>query len=56
MIKIIGTTVITLSMLVLLTWQHFHGGVPSHHILQQKDLPEISNWWGALFHQSYLGY
>ena len=49
MIKIICTTIITLSILLLLTWQHFHGGVPSHHILQQKDLPEISNWWGALF-------
>ena len=49
MIKIICTTIITLSILLLLTWQHFHGGVPSHHILQQKDLPEISNWWGDLF-------
>ena len=32
----------------LLIWQNFHGGVPSHHVLQNKDLPEISNWWGAL--------
>jgi hypothetical protein len=35
-------------ILGLLFWEHFHGGVPSHHILQQKDLPEISNWWGAI--------
>jgi hypothetical protein len=48
MIKIISTTVITLLILGLLIWQYFHGGVPSHHILQQKDLPEISNWWGIL--------
>jgi hypothetical protein len=31
-----------------LMWNYFHGGVPSHHVLQRKDLPEISNWWGAL--------
>ena len=32
----------------LLLWTHHHGGVPSHHILADKDLPEISNWWGGL--------
>jgi hypothetical protein len=29
-------------------WDHFHGGVPSHHLLANKELPKISNWWGAL--------
>jgi len=33
---------------LLLTWDYYHGGVPSHHILQRKDLPEFSNWWGGL--------
>ena len=46
--KILTTVTITILILGLLIWQHFHGGVPSHHILQQEDLPEISNWWGAL--------
>lgn len=31
-----------------LLWQHFHGGVVSHHFLQRADMPAISNWWGAL--------
>lgn len=35
-------------IVALLLWTHFHGGVPSHHILDQKDLPAISNWWNAL--------
>jgi hypothetical protein len=43
---------ITIGVIILifgwLFWEHLHGGVPSHHILQQKDLPEISNWWGGL--------
>lgn len=29
-------------------WDHFHGGVPRHHILADKNLPAISNWWGGL--------
>lgn len=31
-----------------LAWDYFHGGVPSHHILQREDLPSVSNWWGIL--------
>jgi hypothetical protein len=31
-----------------LLWQHLHGGVVSHHLLQRADLPAISNAWGAL--------
>ena len=31
-----------------LLWDHFHGGVPSHHIMQRQDLPRISNWWGGI--------
>lgn len=31
----------------LLIWNHHHGGIPSHHIFADKDLPEISNWWGG---------
>ncbi len=42
------TAVVTAMILALLLWTHFHGGVPSHHILDQKDLPAISNWWNAL--------
>lgn len=31
-----------------LGWEHTHGGVVAHHILNRADLPAISNWWGAL--------
>lgn len=42
------TAIVTIAILSLLLWNHFHGGVPSHHILAREDLPEISNWWGAV--------
>lgn len=46
--KILATGIVAILILGLLLWQHIHGGVPSHHILNRKDLPEISNLWGAL--------
>lgn len=46
--KILITSVLTISIFGLLLWEYFHGGVPSHHILDREDLPEISNWWSGL--------
>jgi len=31
-----------------LGWEHTHGGVLAHHLLNNPELPAISNWWGAL--------
>ena len=46
--RLISTTVALFAECLHLTWQTFHGGVASHHILQRADLPAISNWWGLL--------
>ena len=46
--RILVTGLVTLLIFGLLFWEHFHGGVITHHILQRKDLPGISNWWGVL--------
>lgn len=46
--KALITGIVTVLILCLLFWEHFHGGVASHHILQQQNLPAISNWWSAL--------
>lgn len=32
----------------VLAWDHLHGGVPSHHLLANRDLPAVSNWWGLV--------
>ena len=39
---------ITLAELAHLAWEHFHGGIRSHHFLNSTDMPAISNAWGAL--------
>ena len=48
MTRIYITIIVTILIFGLLFWDYFHGGVPAHHVLQQKDLPELSNWWGGL--------
>jgi len=42
------TGMVTLAIWALLAWNFTHGGVPSHHMLAQEDLPSFSNWWGGL--------
>jgi hypothetical protein len=46
-IRLYVTGIITIGIWSLLLWNHYHGGVPSHHILAREDLPAISNWWGG---------
>lgn len=47
-LKFIVTAIVLLVVLAFISWEYFHGGVVSHHILNQKDLPAISNWWGVV--------
>lgn len=42
------TALVLLAELAHLAWEHFHGGVVSHHVLNRADLPAISNWFGAI--------
>jgi hypothetical protein len=46
--RIIFTAGMFVCTLILLLWAHFHGGVTTHHVLQQGNLPGISNWWNLL--------
>lgn len=47
-VRIVLTVLVALGIWSLLVWQHFHGGVASHHLLHDPDLPQISDWWGGL--------
>jgi hypothetical protein len=44
----VSTAAVAAADWMFLVWQHFHGGVPSHHFLDRSDMPAISNWWGGL--------
>jgi hypothetical protein len=43
-----STALITLAVWSLLLWEHLQGGVLSHHLRNDPELPAISNWWGGL--------
>ena len=47
-VRIYCTALVLVGSWSLLAWSYFHGGVPSHHLLADKDLPSVSNWWGGL--------
>lgn len=46
--RLCGTALATLAEWANLMWEHFHGGIVSHHILDRADLPAISNGWSGL--------
>ena len=33
---------------LFILWEHFNGGVTTHHLLARDDLPGLSNWWGLV--------
>ncbi len=44
-----GVTVLAGAIVwLMLAWDHFHGGIPSHHLLARADMPAISNAWGGM--------
>lgn len=47
-LRVIGTLLVLAFILLHLGLEYFQGGIQSHHILNQADLPAISNLWGLL--------
>jgi hypothetical protein len=43
-----STAAVAAAEWIFLVWQHFHGGVPSHHFFDRADMPAVSGWWGGL--------
>lgn len=46
--RLVITVLVSILMWAFLAWDYFHGGVPTHYILHNDDLPGFSNWWGAI--------
>ena len=40
--------IVTILVCAQLLWEHFNGGIVSHHLLNDPDLPAISNGWGLV--------
>ncbi|WP_422860293.1 hypothetical protein ACOKFD_05300 [Flagellimonas sp. S174] len=46
--RVLITLVITILALAHILWDHLNGGIPTHYLFHNKDLPGIPNWLGAL--------
>lgn len=42
------TLSVTIVVWLFLLWEYTHGGVRTHHILADENMPGLSNWWGGL--------
>ena len=47
-LRLYFTAIVTFAKWTLLVWNYFHGGIPSHHLLADENLPEVSNIWGGI--------
>ncbi len=47
-VRLYLTIAVLIAELAHLSWEHFHGGVQTHHILRRPDFPAMSNWWGLV--------
>lgn len=47
-LRVVITTVITLLIWGHITWDLFHGGIPTHYLLHDDNLPGIPNWLGGI--------
>ncbi len=47
-LRFLITFSVTLLVWGHILWDHFHGGIPTHYLLHDKDMPGIPNWWGGI--------
>ncbi len=46
--RILITIAVTLLVWGHIGWDYFHGGIPTHYLFHNKDMPGIPNWWGGI--------
>lgn len=46
--RLLLTLLITLLVWGHVIWDHFHGGIPTHYLFHDENMPGIPNWAGAI--------
>lgn len=46
--RVLITLVVTLLVWGHVLWDHFHGGIPTHYLFHNENMPGIPNWVGAI--------
>ena len=47
-IRIAITLLVTVFIWAHVLWDYFHGGIPTHYLFHDKNMPGIPNWIGAI--------
>lgn len=47
-LRILITSIVSLLVWGHVLWDHLHGGIPTHYLLHDDNLPGIPNWLGAI--------
>lgn len=47
-LRILITILVTLLVWGHILWDHFHGGIPVHYLLMDKNMPSFPNWLGGI--------
>lgn len=47
-IQLAMAAIVAIAEMIHLGWEYMQGGIKSHHLLNQANLPAISNLWGLL--------
>lgn len=47
-LRVIITAVLSFLVWSHIAWDYFHGGIPTHYLLHNADLPGIPNWLGGI--------
>jgi len=47
-IRILITGVVTLLVWAHIAWDYFNGGIPTHYILHDENMPGLPNWLGGI--------
>lgn len=46
--RLVLTIIVTLSVWGHIAWDYFHGGIPTHYVLHDPNMPGIPNWLGGM--------
>jgi len=47
-LRILSTSIVTLLVWAHILWDYFHGGIPTHYLFRDDNLPGIPNWLGGI--------
>ncbi|MDT0607130.1 hypothetical protein [Croceitalea rosinachiae] len=55
-LRILITVLVTILVWIDIGWDYFHGGIPTHYLFHNQDMPGIPNWLGGIVLPIFIYY